>query len=91
MQQMFHDVYYTQFTRLDNGQVESWDVYISALDWHVNSGDSFHGMLDVNPIYEHLFEPFVISPGVVLPVGDTVHAVPENLSPPPTAAASREV
>ena len=70
IQQMFHDVYFTQFTRLDNGQVESWDVYISALDWHFRSGDSIHGMLDVNPIYERLFEPFEISPGVVLPVGE---------------------
>ena len=55
---------------MDNGQVESWDVYISALDWHFRSGDSIHGMLDVNPIYERLFEPFEISPGVVLPVGE---------------------
>jgi hypothetical protein len=70
IQQMFHDVYFTQFTRLDNGQVESWDVYISALDWHFRSGDNIHGMLDVNPIYERLFEPFEISPGVVLPVGE---------------------
>jgi hypothetical protein len=70
IQQMFHDVYFTQFTRLDNGQVESWDVYISALDWHFRSGDSIHGMLDLNPIYERLFEPFEISPGVVLPVGE---------------------
>jgi prophage maintenance system killer protein len=70
IQQMFHDVYFTQFTRLDNGQVESWDVYISALDWHFQSGDNIHGMLDVNPIYERLFEPFEISPGVVLPVAE---------------------
>ncbi len=31
---MFHDVYYTRFTRLDNGQVESWDLYVTLLDWH---------------------------------------------------------
>jgi hypothetical protein len=70
IQQMFHDVYFTQFTRLDNGEVESWDVYISALDWHFRSGDSIHGMLDLNPTYERLFEPFEISPGVVLPVAE---------------------
>ena len=29
IQQMFHDVYYTRFTRLDNGQVESWDLYVT--------------------------------------------------------------
>ncbi|MPY89917.1 MAG: hypothetical protein GEU99_18590 [Luteitalea sp.] len=70
IQQMFHDVFYTRFTRLDNGQVESWDVYITWFDWHFNSGDNIHGILDVNPTYERLFEPFEISPGVTLPPGE---------------------
>ena len=70
IQQMFHDVFYTRFVRLDNGEVESWDVYVTMLDWHLRSGDNFHGMLDVNPTYERLFEPFEISPGVVLPEGE---------------------
>ena len=70
IQQMFHDVFYTRFTRLDNDEVESWDVYVTMLDWHLRSGDSFHGMLDVNPVYERLFEDFVISPGVRLPPGE---------------------
>ena len=34
IQQMFHDVYFTRFTRLDNGEVESWDLYVTLLDWH---------------------------------------------------------
>jgi hypothetical protein len=66
IQQMFHDVFYTRFTRLDNDQVESWDLYVTMLDWHFRSGDNLHGMLDVNPTYERLFEPFAIAPGVVL-------------------------
>lgn len=70
LQQMFHDFYYTQFTNLTNGQLESADFYMTLLDWHANTGDSWHGLLDVNRVYEHLFEPFVISPGVVLPVGE---------------------
>ncbi len=70
IQQMFHDVYYTRFTRLDNGQVESWDLYVTLADWHFKSGDNVHGMLDVNPTYERLFEPFEISPGVLLPPGE---------------------
>jgi hypothetical protein len=70
IQQMFHDVYYTRFTRLDNGLVESWDLYITPVDWHLRSGDSFHGTIDINPTYERLFEPFEISPGVVLPAGE---------------------
>jgi hypothetical protein len=70
IQQMFHDVYYTRFTRLDNGLVESWDLYITPMDWHLNTGDSFHGTIDFNPTYERLFEPFEISPGVVLQPGE---------------------
>jgi hypothetical protein len=70
IQQMFHDVFFTRFTRLDNGQVESWDLYITPLDWHLKSGDSLHSLVDINPTYERLFAPFVIFPGVVLPPGE---------------------
>lgn len=70
IQQMFHDLYYTRFTRLDNGLVESWDLYVTPVDWHLNSGDNFHGTIDFNPTYERLFEPFEISPGVVLQPGE---------------------
>lgn len=70
LQQMNHDVFFTRFTRLDNGEVESWDVYVTWLDWHFNSGDNLHGILDFNPTYERLFEPFEISPGVVLAPGE---------------------
>ena len=54
--QMNHDIYFTRFTRLDNDQVESWDVYVAWLDWHFKSGDSMHGFFDFNPTYERLFE-----------------------------------
>jgi hypothetical protein len=40
------------------------------LDWHFKSGDNIHGILDLNPIYERLFEPLAISPGVILPRGE---------------------
>ncbi len=70
IQQMFHDIYYTRFTRLDNGEVESWDLYVTLMDWHLQSGDNLHGTIDFNPTYERLFEPFEIAPGVVLPPGE---------------------
>ncbi|MCB1019815.1 MAG: carbohydrate binding family 9 domain-containing protein [Acidobacteria bacterium] len=70
VQQMFHDVYYTRFTRLDNGLVETWKLYITPFDWHFQSGDSLHSLFDINPTYERLFEPFEIAPGVVLPAGE---------------------
>jgi len=70
IQQMNHDVYYTRFTRLDNNEVESWDVYVTWLDWHFKSGDNVHGMFDFNPTYERLFESFELSPGVILLPGE---------------------
>ena len=70
IQQMQHDVFYTRFTRLDNGLVETSNLYVTMVDWHLNSGDSLHSLFDANVTYERLFEPFEISPGVVLPVGE---------------------
>ena len=70
IQQMYHDVFYTEFTRLDNGLVETRNLYFTLVDWHFQSGDSLHSLFDVNPTYERLFEPFEISPGVVLPPGE---------------------
>ena len=70
IQQMFHDVFYTRFTRLDNKLVETSKFHITIADWHFNSGDSMHGLFDMSPTYERLFEPFEISPGVVLPAGE---------------------
>jgi hypothetical protein len=43
---------------------------VTLLDWHFNSGDNMHGLLDFNPRYEQVFEPFEISPGVVLEPGE---------------------
>ncbi|HET9468917.1 MAG TPA: DUF5916 domain-containing protein [Vicinamibacterales bacterium] len=70
IQQAFHDLYFTQFTNLEHGKVESWDLYIAPFDWHLRSGDSVHAIFDVNPVYERLFETFEISPGVFLPPGE---------------------
>ncbi len=70
LQQMFHDFYYTRFVGLDNNKVVSQDFYMTLLDWHARTGDSWHGLLDVNVVNEHLYAPFTISPGVVLPVGE---------------------
>ena len=70
IQQMQHDVFYTRFTRLDNGLVETSNLYVTLVDWHLNSGDSLHSLFDANVTYERLFEPFEISAGVVLPAGE---------------------
>ena len=70
IQQMQHDVFYTKFTRLDNGLVESSNLYVTMFDWHLNSGDSLHSLFDANVTYERLFEAFEISKGVTLPAGE---------------------
>ena len=71
LQQMQNSIFYTRFTRLDNGQVESWDLLFTVpADWHFKSGDSVHRFFDPNIMYERLFAPFEISPGVILPVGE---------------------
>jgi hypothetical protein len=70
VQQMIHDLYYTQFTRLDTGEVESWELQIQPFDWHFNSGDALHAMFDIIPTYERLSTPFTIFKGVVLPPGE---------------------
>jgi hypothetical protein len=88
IQQMFHDIYYTRFTRLDNDEVESWSLYVTPFDWHFNSGDSVHALVDFNPRYERVFEPFEISPGVVLPPGE-YRFTRFNSSPISTAAKRR--
>ncbi len=70
IQQMFHDIFYTQFNRLDNGHIESTELHITPLDWHFNSGDSIHAIFDYDRTYERLFEPFQIAPGVILQPGE---------------------
>lgn len=70
IQQMSYDVFYTRFERLDNGRLESSEWYITPLDWHFRSGDSLHAFGDFIYSFERLFEPFEISPGVVLAAGE---------------------
>lgn len=57
IQQMFHDIFYTYFENVDTGEKESTQFYITPLDWHFNSGDSIHALIDYERRYERLFEP----------------------------------
>ena len=64
-----HGAFYTRFTRLDNGLVESSKLHLAILDWHFRSGDGIHALFSPAIVYERVFTPFEISPGVVLPPG----------------------
>jgi len=68
VRQMFHEVFYTRFTRLDNGQVESWRFFTAPINWRFNSGD--RAEFNWVPTFEQLFAPFEISSGVILPPGE---------------------
>jgi hypothetical protein len=65
---MFHEFFFTRFTRLDKGQVESWRLFTAPINYSLNSGE--HVEFNYAPQFERLFEPFEISPGIVLPPGD---------------------
>lgn len=68
IRQMFHEFSFTRFTRLDQGRTESWRVFTAPINWRFDSGDRIE--LNYIPQFERLFEPFEISPGVILPPGD---------------------
>lgn len=71
IQQMFMGVVYNHFTRLDDGQVESWNLHVQGpIDWHFKSGDAIHAIFWPSVRYERLFAPFEIYPGVTLPSGE---------------------
>ncbi len=71
LQQMLHGAFYTRLTRLDNGQVKSWNLHLATIDGHFKSGDSIHSLFSPQAItYERLFATFEISPGVILPAGE---------------------
>jgi hypothetical protein len=70
LQEIQNAVYFTHFSRLDSGETESWDLYLTPTDWHWRSGDSLHRFFSPNFTYERLFVPFQIFPGVVLPPGE---------------------
>jgi len=68
VRQMFHEFFFTRYTRLDNGRVESWRLFTAPVNWTLNSGE--HVEFNYAPQFERLFEPFEIADGVVLPPGD---------------------
>ncbi len=70
LERLQHDIFYTQFDSLDTDELESSEFYVSVFDWHFLSGDAIHSMFDFTGAKEVLIEPFEISPGVVIPVGE---------------------
>jgi len=68
VRQMFHEFFLTYYSRLDTGEVESWRLQTSPVNWRFNSGDEIE--FNYAPYFERLFAPFPIAAGVVLPPGD---------------------
>jgi hypothetical protein len=68
VKQMFHEVFFTYFRRIDKGRTESWRLFTAPINYSLNSGE--HIEFNYAPQFERLFEPFEIAKGVVLPPGD---------------------
>lgn len=68
VRQMFHELFFTRFTRLDTGRAEGWRLFTAPVNWTFNSGDRVE--FNYAPQFERLFAPFEISDGVVIPAGD---------------------
>jgi hypothetical protein len=68
VRQMFHEVFFNHFRRIDKGRTESWRLFTAPINYSLNSGE--HIEFNYAPQFERLFEPFEIAPGVVLPAGD---------------------
>jgi hypothetical protein len=68
VRQMFHEFFFHRYTRVDSGQTESWRLFISPVNWTLNSGDRFE--FNYAPQFERLFAPFEISTGVFIPPGN---------------------
>jgi hypothetical protein len=68
VRQMFHELFFTRFTRLDKGRTESWRLFTAPINYSLNSGE--HVEFNYAPQFERLFERFEIARGVVLPPGD---------------------
>ncbi len=68
VRQMFHELFFNRFTRLDTRRVESWRLFTAPVNWTFNSGDR----VEFNYVsqFERLFAPFEIADGVVIPAGD---------------------
>ena len=71
IQQMFHDVYFTRFIRLDNeAGRELGSVHRAARLASPIRRQRARGASTSTRRYERLFEPFEIAPGVILPPGE---------------------
>lgn len=68
VRQMFHEFFFTRFTRLDKGRVESWRLFTAPINYSLNSGE--HIEFNYVSQFERLFEPFEIAEGVTLAPGD---------------------
>ena len=68
VRQMFHEVFFSHFRRIDEGRTESWRLFTAPVNYNLNSGE--HIEFNYAPQFERLFELFEIAKGVVLPPGD---------------------
>ncbi|RNC89740.1 MAG: hypothetical protein ED555_09785 [Allomuricauda sp.] len=67
LRQMFHQLFITYINTI-SGPWQSYSVFTAPINWRLESGDRIE--VNVRPVGENILEPFEISDGVTIPVGE---------------------
>ncbi|MEM7381137.1 MAG: DUF5916 domain-containing protein [Bacteroidota bacterium] len=67
LRQMFHQFFVTYINNI-SGPWQSYSVFTAPINWRLESGDRVEA--NVRPVGENILEPFEISEGVTIPVGE---------------------
>ncbi|MEO0570060.1 MAG: DUF5916 domain-containing protein [Bacteroidota bacterium] len=67
LRQMFHELFVTYINTL-SGPWQSYSIFTAPINWRLESGDRIEG--NIRPVGENILEPFQISDGVTIPVGE---------------------
>lgn len=67
LRQMFHQLFITYINTL-SGPWQSYSVFTAPINWRLESGDRIEA--NIRPVGENILEPFEISDGVTIPVGE---------------------
>lgn len=67
LRQMFHQFFVTYVNTI-TGPWQSYSVFTAPINWRLESGDRIEA--NIRPVGENILEPFEISDGVTIPVGE---------------------
>ena len=67
LRQMFHQFFVTYVNTIA-GPWQSYSIFTAPINWRLESGDRIEA--NIRPVGENILEPFEISDGVTIPVGE---------------------